>query len=147
MRRNAVVDYFQRMNDTIFEQKYVAADKQEFAALALQIDSLQPENNYIISLLSSDKTELYKHELSGKTQFLHTYEGLKVEEYFIKIVEDRNHNHQWDPAKYSNKQTPEYIYLQKAEGLRANFTIEKTIEYSTKNLSEPTLNKRQGIKN
>ena len=76
---------------------------------------------------------------------MQTYDGLNIEDYFVKIVEDRNNNHQWDPVNYEAKQLPEYIYMQKAEGLRPNFTVEKIIEFSTKNITETNLNKRQSI--
>ena len=144
-KKNSVSDHYGRSIDSTFEQKYVAADSKELAALTIQIDSLNPIYNYIVTLQTTEKVELVRQEVIGKKQFLQTYDGLNIEDYFVKIVEDRNNNHQWDPVNYEAKQLPEYIYMQKAEGLRPNFTVEKIIEFSTKNITETNLNKRQSI--
>lgn len=146
---NAVKSYYGTTFDTVFIQKYNSLDKKTFSDLIVFIDSLNPNYNYIVQFLNSNKDILNQTYHENTSKAINSYHGLKIEPYFIKIIEDVNKNGIWDPANYKDKTQSEYIFLKNIEDLKANFVIDKKIQFFKQDFVEEKVEvgKRLNIKN
>lgn len=129
MGKNAVTSYYSSTYDSSFVQKYNSLDKKQFSDLIVFIDSLNPNYNYIVQFLNNNKELINQSYVEKSANFIKSYHGLKIEPYFIKIIEDENKNGIWDPANYKDKKQSEYIFLKNIDDLKANFVIDKKIQF------------------
>lgn len=114
-------------NDSI-SQRYIIHDPEKFGLIKLQIDSLNPEHNYLVHLKQRNKIvkALY---LTSVNSFSIEYGELKPGDYSIYIVEDTNKNRRWDPGSYEDKKFSE-LWVEKAlPGLRANWELETQVTW------------------
>lgn len=79
----------------------------------------------IVEFLNEKESVLYKHFLDATAMIQYRY--LKPGVYKIKLVVDKNGNHQWDTGNLLKKIQPEKVlYFEKQITVRSNWELEET---------------------
>ncbi len=118
----ALTDIYGLTNDTI-AVRYPIGNTERFGNIELLIDSLSPDQAYLIELMLKDKAEVAL-QVADQKSLKRTISKLKPGEYELRITEDKNQNGRWDPAAYLEGQQPELTIKATIEKLRANWDVE-----------------------
>ncbi|NND06031.1 MAG: hypothetical protein HKN87_06610 [Saprospiraceae bacterium] len=118
----ALVDIYGLPNDTITD-RYPIGNVERFGEIQLTVDSLDGDQAYIIELLLKDKPEVTLYAEGQETLIKSIYK-LKPGDYELRVTEDANRNHLWDPADYLAGRQPEHTHKTSVETLRSNWEIE-----------------------
>ncbi|MCT4615786.1 MAG: Ig-like domain-containing protein [Marinifilaceae bacterium] len=100
-------------------------DLEYYGKLFLNVKSV--ETNLIIQLLKGDQEQIIEEKYTAENGTV-TFDYLKPDVYYIKVIEDRNNNGKWDTGDYINKIQPEYVhYFRKELKIRSNWELEEDI--------------------
>jgi len=93
----------------------------------LYISIANPRPNDLVQIIGRDERVARQAYVSASGKIAFRY--IKVGEYMIKIVDDRNRNGQWDTGNYSEGILPEEIYYYPEKvSVRANWDIKIDID-------------------
>lgn len=114
------------MKDTI-TQKIAYGNIKMFGNIILNISGLDIEKNYVIHVLSPDKSITQSYYINGDEGLEAKIEKLYPGKYSLEVIEDTNGNGKWDTGNYKLKLQAEKIWSKEMEQLRANWDLE--VEY------------------
>jgi hypothetical protein len=124
----AVKSYNKRITDTL-NYNIRAGLAEQFGNITVNTRNLNPENQYLFSLMSGQqKLEQY---ISGADTTDITFTQLKAGTYTLEVLEDRNENKTWDPQHYLRKEKSEKIIEKKLEQLREGWDLNIDFDGST----------------
>jgi len=120
----AVSNYLGQENDTI---KYSFSTKKPEDYGEIQLKVLNEENLTTIIELITDSGDLVERNFVNKSETLN-YVLLNPGNYGIRVIYDKNNNHQWDTGNYLEKKQPEKVeYFSKDLELRANWKVNEEL--------------------
>jgi hypothetical protein len=83
--------------------------------------------NYIVQLTNMNK-EVIRQDLNASGKEFSEFPHLIPQKYRIRVIEDRNHNQQWDTGNYMQGLQPERSwFFEKEFNVRANWDIRETM--------------------
>ena len=85
---------------------------------------MEPETDYVVSLLNSNKTEVARVVMTDGSDSRFTVANLQPGQYSLRVILDKNDNGRWDSGNYVAKIQPEEIMLFPLEQLRGNWETE-----------------------
>lgn len=117
----------QSNQDTI-TTKIQFANPETFGTLRLKMTDLDPDVDYILSLVKSDdelvETRRY---VSQRSEYDVEYQNLSPGNYTVLLIYDRNRNRRYDAGDYRFLRQPEIIKRFEIPEVRANWEVEETI--------------------
>lgn len=125
---SAITDRYGLKNDSLgFE--LTARKPDEYGALTVTIDSLDPSQQYILEASIGEGPVVFRAVITGQTQFVKKYEKLVAGGYKVRIIRDANFNGKWDTGNYMEKRQPERIFVYPSDvAMKANWEMEIEIE-------------------
>ena len=121
----AVTDFFEKQNDSL-TFKFSTRAAEEYGNLKIKL--VNARNFPMIVELTNEKGDVLASEYTeNSTDILFNYLDPAV--FFVRIIEDQNQNHQWDPGNYmQKKQSENVIYFSKKIDVRANWDVEQPVD-------------------
>jgi hypothetical protein len=105
-------DIFGTKNDTATFH-ILTKKKEDYGILKLKVVSEDNENR-IVELISSKSNSVVETIfVSGAGTRVYNFKNLAAENYFIKVIEDKNKNGKWNTGNFAEKIQPEKIVLYK----------------------------------
>ena len=98
------------------------AKVEDLANLIVEVDSLDPNKQYLAQLLTKDNV-VREYRIAKKSQETISWRQLKPAEYILRIIADENANGVWDPGDYLRLRHPEPVQIQPIQDLRANWDL------------------------
>jgi uncharacterized protein (DUF2141 family) len=121
---NAFVDFFGSTNDTL-QYTLKTVDIEDYGIIELKLK--KTNNEALIVDLVNKKGDLIERQFIGDKKDV-TFNDIKPETYFVRIITDSNKNRKWDSGNFLKKIQPEKVqYFSKELKLRANWTINEDI--------------------
>lgn len=89
----------------------------------LSINVKDSSNTHYIVQLLDVQGAVVKENYIDKSQVI-SYQNIIPAQYFVKVIEDKNQNNEWDGANYFTKKQPERVFITKQSlEVRANWDI------------------------
>lgn len=120
----AFTDMYGLSNADTLLLKWRIEQRKNFATLHIIVEDMEPETDYIVSLLNSNKVEVDRKIMRSDSENKFTALHLQPGQYSLRIVVDTNKNGRWDSGHYDTKIQPEEIMLFPVEQLRGNWETE-----------------------
>ncbi len=120
----AFTDMYGLSNVDTLLLKWRIEQRKNFATLHIIVEDMEPETDYIVSLLNSNKVEVDRKIMTSDSENKFTAFHLQPGQYSLRIVVDTNKNGRWDSGHYDTKIQPEEIMLFPIEQLRGNWETE-----------------------
>ena len=125
---NALTDFFGHTNDTL---KVTVRTKklEEVAILKMHLNVAENTLQYplILQLTNEKATEVLREIYIEKPLPEYLFENVTPGKFRLRLIEDKNKNHQWDTGSFLEHRQPERVwYLPKEIELRANWEVEET---------------------
>jgi len=116
-----VVGLYGRSNNK-YSQNFKIKEEEEYSRLIVTVQGINGPG-YAELVDKTDKVIYRKKMEKGVADFQYLAPG----SYYIRAVEDKNGNFQWDTGDYAKKQQPENVYYNpRIMNLRANWDVEET---------------------
>jgi len=113
-------------SDSLYYQ-FKINDPDILSSISVEIDSLNPDNQYILRIIHQGNT-VKKWLTSDTTTFKSEITGLTSGEYTLTIGEDKNRNGRIDGGSFDKRQLPERLFTRKLESLRENWSVEAILD-------------------
>lgn len=120
----AFTDMYGLNNADTLQLKWRIEQRKNFATLHIVVEDMEPETDYVVSLLNSNKIEVARKTMTADSESRFTTPHLQPGQYSLRIVVDTNKNGRWDSGHYDAKSQPEEILLFPIEQLRGNWETE-----------------------
>lgn len=120
----AFTDMYGLSNADTLLLKWRIEQRKNFATLHIIVEDMEPETDYIVSLLNSNKVEVDRKIMRSDSENKFTALHLQPGQYSLRIVVDTNKNGRWDSGHYDTKTQPEEIMVFPVEQLRGNWETE-----------------------
>ena len=120
----AFTDMYGRSNTDTLLLKWRIEQRKNFATLHITVEDMEPETDYVVSLLNSNKTEVARKVMTDGSDSRFTVANLQPGQYSLRVILDKNGNGRWDSGSYDAKIQPEEIMLLPLEQLRGNWETE-----------------------
>ncbi len=141
----AVTDLFGVKNDTIIG-KYFVPLKKNFSNIQVKATHLEPNYDYILQLLNKENKVIEEHIAKKRTNtfFQYTFKTVALNEYKLRLIEDRDANERWTAGDYYKKRQPEKVRIKVLEPLKADWDVETELDFSLEYLpTEPSPKKEK----
>ncbi len=127
----AVVDMFGVKNDTIIG-KYFVPLKKNFNNIQVKASKIAPNYNYILQLLNKENKVIEEYIAKKRTDtfFQHTFKNIALNDYKLRLIEDRDANERWTAGDYYKKRQPEKVRIKVLEPLKADWDVETELDFS-----------------
>lgn len=100
---------------------------ENFGQIIFGLENVDSTCNYIVQLTNTNK-EVIRQDLNASNKKLSKFPHLIPQKYKIRVIEDRNHNRQWDTGNYLKGLKPERSwFFEKEFNVRANWDIRETM--------------------
>jgi hypothetical protein len=127
-----VTDIFGTTNDTLrfnFQVNAPGSYGQIFTTIEGMADSM----SYLIQLMQPNREQIIAQQvLEGVETGEAHFTDVPPQTYFIRIVEDANGNGRWDTGNFAQQRQPERVLNQTLEPLRADWDLDVTIVWKTR---------------
>lgn len=120
----AFTDIYGLKNADTLALKWRIEQRKNFATLHVIVEGMEPDTDYVVSLLNSSKVEIVRRIMREDTESRFTAQHLQPGQYTLRVVVDTNKNGRWDSGKYDAKIQPEEMLLFPIEQLRGNWETE-----------------------
>ncbi len=121
--------YFNKEKSIGFSTKAI----KEYGTLTVNLSSEKPRN-YIFQFLNSKEDVIKQYFITNDTAISMAY--INPGNYILKIIDDQNNNHRWDPGNYIKNKEPEKVtYYAKLINVRANWELEETWKFNPEDQS------------
>ncbi|MEZ4907619.1 MAG: Ig-like domain-containing protein [Saprospiraceae bacterium] len=121
----AFTGLYEQINDTI-KNTLKTGKLEDFSTLICNFDSINPENQYIVNLISNKK-EVDKFIINNTSNFQKKLSGLPPGKYSLEIILDENKNGRWDSGDYFKKTYPEKVIRAELSELKINWEQQENI--------------------
>ena len=106
------------------------ANPERFGGLNLHVTGLDSASSYVLNLVVDNKV-VRQEKISLLDHYKVQWLGLEPGQIHVHIFEDKNGNGRWDPGHYWRYLYPEPIKWLKIENLKANWTVDNRINWSS----------------
>ncbi len=121
---SAFMNNLGRANDSI-TVSVVTKRKEDYGFLTLILNGLVIDTYYILELVNDQDAVVSKKMGTGKQLQTTQHPSLVQEKLRVRIISDANNNGKWDPGSYSEKRSPESVFLGNEKiDIRANWESE-----------------------
>ena len=125
-----VTDWYGRVNEDSIVRAVNVAPQSDYGDLTVTFENINPTVDYILRLVDADGgvivgTERYIHQ---RFEYAVTYRSLQPGTYRMELIYDSNNNERYDAGDLRFGQQPELVQRFDIEPLRADWTVEKTID-------------------
>lgn len=117
-----VIGLYGQHNNT-FSQEIQFGALELYSTFTVYIDNAK--SSYIVELLNS-KGDLYRRQRLEESRNNVTFYFLQPGKYYVRLLDDANHNGRWDPGEYAEGRAPENIYY-----LNKEFTLKQNWYHET----------------
>ena len=126
LKENSVTDFYNNTNKTALANKFSTGIYTDYGTITYKLNG---NINYpVLFELLTKKEEVYDFKYLTSETDLIKFTLVNPDKYFVRIIEDKNKNKQWDTGSYKDKLQPEKVFLfEKEFDIRANWDINETI--------------------
>jgi hypothetical protein len=129
----AFTDVYGIKNTDTLSLQWRIDQRRSYGTLNLVLENMDPDTDYVLSLLNSTKTEMLRRIIPGDGDNTLRIAPLTPGQYSLRIVIDRNRNGRWDSGLYDTYAQPEEVLHFPLEQLRANWELETKVDIRSKN--------------
>lgn len=122
----ALLDIRNKRNSEPLISKFNIVNPEILGSITIQLDSLNPEYQYLIKLVKGEAI-FDSWGVNKQKQFIATRTLLPADTYELLIIEDANGNSKQDAGSIDENKAPERIFKRTLEPLRENWSVEAII--------------------
>jgi uncharacterized protein (DUF2141 family) len=103
-------------------------DKVTLSRMNLSLDNLQTGKHYILQLLNGESIQFESQVTATSSMQKMFFKNLIPGKYRMRLIDDRNHNGQWDPAILGERKPAETVWYFELPELRADWDVDVTLK-------------------
>ncbi|MBX2928376.1 MAG: Ig-like domain-containing protein [Saprospiraceae bacterium] len=129
----AFTDIYGLKNTDTIRLQWRIDQRKSYGTLNLVFENMEPDTDYVVSLLNSTKAEVLSRIVRGDGDNTLRLTPLAPGQFSLRIVIDRNRNGRWDSGLYDTYTQPEDMLFFPLEQLRGNWELETKVDMAPKN--------------